>query len=226
MEKIMALVKNTFICLLLLFILYSNANAEEISFNKPASEEQDNILKREEKKKKVLGEYQKIETKEEINRAELAAVFAIELDILYAKEPVPTGTGQGKSQIIVDIGNHWAKDFIKEITTKGIMEIYSNHNFIPERKITRAEFAYYIQEIISRFKNDDNIRNKFANTDSPFIDISKEHVHYNPVILAVTTGILPGTSPDAFSPQEMISGKLAVDTMHKLREYLDPNDIK
>ncbi|MFH1287619.1 MAG: tRNA (adenosine(37)-N6)-dimethylallyltransferase MiaA [bacterium] len=192
MEKIMKLVKNAFICLLFLFIFYSNLNAEEKKGTPPV-------------------EYQEIESLEETTRAELAAILAMELNLSFL---------QGKSPIIVDIGSHWAKDFIKEITGKGIMEIYSNHTFMPEQRITRAEFSYYIQEIIVRFKNDPAIRNKFVNTDSPFMDISKEHVCYNSVILAVTTGILQGVSVDEFSPQDAVSGKLAVNTVRKLKEYL------
>ncbi|MDD5774106.1 MAG: tRNA (adenosine(37)-N6)-dimethylallyltransferase MiaA [bacterium] len=217
MEKTMELVQNTFICLLFLLIFCLNSNAEDKISNRADPVLQNNIVKREEKRKKVLTEYQKIESSEEVTRAELASVFAVELDLSSLQE---------KSQIIVDIGNHWAKDFIKEITAKGIMEIYSNHNFIPEQRITRAEFAYYIQEIIISFKNDFTIRNKFLNVDSPFIDISKEHVYYNPIMLAVTTGILQGTSPDEFSPQGIISGKSAVNTMQRLREYLALDNLK
>lgn len=151
---------------------------------------------------------------EEITRAELAAILATKLDI---------PSRQQKSYIIVDIGNHWAKNFIKEIVNKGIMETYSNHNFMPEQKITHAEFAYYIQEIIVHFKNDFAIQSKFVNTNSPFVDVSREHIYYNPVILAVTTGILQGISVNEFSPQSAVSGKSAVRAVQKLKEYLGIN---
>lgn len=226
MEKIIKLVKNTFICLLFLFVICLNSNAEFNSSGRPASEPRESLLKREEKKKKFLTEYQKIETSEELTRAELAAVLAIELDLSFSQEPIPSGTGQGKGRIVVDIGNHWAKDLIKEITAKGVMEIYSNHNFIPDQRITRSEFAYYIQEIIVRFKNDPAIRNKFLDIDSPFMDISKEHIYYNPVILTVTAGILQGTSPEEFSPRGNISGKLAINTIQRLSEYLNTINLK
>ena len=217
MKKIIKLIQNTFVCFLFLFIFCLDSNAREKPFNESAPVSRDNILRREGKKKKVLKEYQRIYSSEEVNRAELAAVLAVELDLSFPRE---------KSQIIVDIGDHWAKDFIKEITAKGIMEIYSNHNFIPERKITRAELAYYIQEIIIRAKNDFTIRHKFMNIDSPFMDISSEHVYCNSVILAVTTGILQGTSPDEFSPQGMINGRSVINTIQRLREYLNSGNIK
>lgn len=151
---------------------------------------------------------------EEVTRAELAAVFATKLDI---------SSLQQKSHIIIDIGNHWAKNFIKEIVNKEIMETYANHNFMPEQKVTRAEFAYYIQEIIVCLKNDAAIRNKFKNTSSPFVDVSREHIYYNPIILTVTTGILQSMSVNEFSPQSAVSGESAVSVVQKLKEYLGIN---
>lgn len=159
-------------------------------------------------------EKEELPLSEEITRAELAAVLATKLDI---------SSVQQKSHIIVDIGNHWAKNFIKEIVNKGIMETYSNHNFMPEQKVTRAEFAYYIQEIIVRLKKDTAVRNRFRNTSSPFVDVSREHIYYNPIILAVTTGILHGTSTDEFSPQNTVNEKLTVCAVQKLKEYLGIN---
>lgn len=159
-------------------------------------------------------EKEELPLSEEITRAELAAVLATKLDI---------SSVQQKSHIIVDIGNHWAKNFIKEIVNKGIMETYSNHNFMPEQKVTRAEFAYYIQEIIIHFKNDFAIQNKFVNTNSPFVDVSKEHIYYNPIILTVTTGILQSMSVNEFSPQSAVGGESAVSAVQKLKEYLGIN---
>ncbi|MEW6087260.1 MAG: tRNA (adenosine(37)-N6)-dimethylallyltransferase MiaA [bacterium] len=202
-EKIMRIIKNTFLCLIILFIISLNLNAK--------AQFQAGVPNGGENKRKVSKEYQDIELKDEITRADLAAVFVIELDLSFI---------QGKSLIIVDIGNNWAKDYIKEIAGRGIMEIYSNHNFIPEKKITRVELAYYIQEIIVRFKNDFEIRDKFANTNSPFMDIPKEHIYYNPVMLSVTSGILHGISPDEFFPHGAVSGKLALKTVQNLNKYL------
>jgi len=62
--------------------------------------------------------------------------------IIYAKFSKTGGTTDpSDSKYPTDIAGHWAEDYIKNVFDKTIMSGYPDGTFLPEKNLTRAEFA-------------------------------------------------------------------------------------
>ena len=107
----------------------------------------------------------------EISRAELAAII-----VRYSKLTSKT------SVEFTDVTKeHWAKDSIEKVATKGWMIGYENGAFKPNAKLTRAEAAATINRLLGR-----NVEDVKVN-DSPFSDLKASHWGYEDLVEAITT---------------------------------------
>ena len=143
----------------------------------------------------------KIALQEQINRADLAVIFAEELKIseLIARLPdqgggyqTPGQMGASKSsRTPSDASGHWASTWINEVIEHGILEIGPDGRFYPEETITRAEYAMSVQRLLVVATRDNSLEVRyFGENPSRFSDVSSSHPAYNAMALCSERGIM------------------------------------
>lgn len=93
-------------------------------------------------------------------------------------------------------GYDWAKAPINALKNMGIINGYENNKFLPEKKITRAEF---VNIFVSAFKISG------GNADISFSDVNKGDWFYESVMAACAAGYINGTGSGSFEPNSFIS---------------------
>lgn len=177
----------------------------------------------------------------EITRADLAALFVTELrlDRLYGdqKQSSSSATYQApKAQRklssdpiaqypdAVDIKGHPMEQTIKEVMAMGIKGLESNpaHQFLPDQKITRAEFALMIQDIIVKVTRNHTLETQFFGQPSPFPDVSESVWYYNAARTVVSRGLMQirDRVNGKFQPLAPVSGAEALLTVRNLKDLL------
>lgn len=143
----------------------------------------------------------------EIDRADLAVLLMEELklmEILSKKRPKVYDTGfkapddptqmqqpeTASLPAVTDIENHWAKNWIKEIVEARGMDAFPDHTFRPDEKVTRAEFAGIMQNVLVMATGDQTLATKYIGEPSRFPDVNSSHFAYNAIALMVDRGIL------------------------------------
>jgi hypothetical protein len=92
--------------------------------------------------------------------------------------------------------NYWAKDFITELTRRGILTGFPDGKFHPNEPVTRAQFAALVASVFKKTK----VRNAIN-----FKDVSTSHWAYNGIREAYEMGFLGGTSGNQFNPNQSLS---------------------
>ena len=181
----------------------------------------------------------------EITRADVAALFIAELrlDKLYedretvssdAAYEVPAAQKKMETDSIqrfpeaIDIEGHPMESTIKEVIRLKIRGLEPNpaHKFFPEQKITRAEFAMTIQDILIKITRDKGLATQYIGQPSPFPDVNENVWYYNSARTVVDRGFMPVNNvvTGEFEPMASVSGAealLAIRTMKEiLKKYL------
>jgi len=176
----------------------------------------------------------KIALIDEIDRADLAVLLIEELkllDILKKKRPPTYDTGfkapedPTKMQAtkvtamaeITDLDDHWAKNWIKDIVKAGGMDVFPDHTFRPDEKITRANYAMIMQNILIMATGDESLATKYIGTPSRFPDVNPSHYAYNAICLMVDRGIMQADKmTGAFHLNDKVSG---ADALLMIRDF-------
>lgn len=95
-----------------------------------------------------------------------------------------------------DIQNHWAKSYIEEIAQKGIIKGRSKDQFVPNAKVTRAEFVTMLVRLLDLAEAEDG---KIS-----FKDVSKDDWYYDTVKKAYNAGLVKGKGEN-FDPNGLIT---------------------
>lgn len=142
----------------------------------------------------------------EISRADLAVLLMEELklmELLEKKRAKTYDTGfrppedvtkmaqpEAKLPDVTDIDGHWAKNWIKDIVAAQGMDVFPDHTFRPDEKITRANYAKIMQDIMILATGDQRLATKFIGEASPFPDVNPSHWAFNSIMLMVSRGIM------------------------------------
>jgi len=170
----------------------------------------------------------------EIDRADLAVLFIEELkllEILQKRQPklyntkfrppedvtaYPTEKRE-EAPLATDIADHWAKHWIEDVLKAGVMEVFPDHTFQPDQKITRAHYAMFIQNILIAITGDASLASKYFGQESRFPDVNPTHYAYNAICLAVDRGIMKADPIDgSFGISKPVSG---ADALLIIREF-------
>jgi hypothetical protein len=89
-----------------------------------------------------------------------------------------------------DVKGHWAKDYISDLTQRGVVKGYDKDNFAPNQPITRAEFT---KIALTAF----GIQTETPAT-SPFKDVKTSEWHAPYVYTAMKKGIITGYQDKTF----------------------------
>ncbi|MBN1353016.1 tetratricopeptide repeat protein [candidate division KSB1 bacterium] len=176
----------------------------------------------------------KIALIDEIDRADLAVLLMEELklmEILDKKRPKtydtgfrapddPTKMAQPEKQslpVATDIDKHWAKNWILEILEARGMDPFPDHTFRPDEKITRANYAMVMQNILIMATGDEALATKYIGQPSRFPDVNSSHYSYNAIALMVDRGVMKtNTLTGEFNLGGHISG---ADALLMIREF-------
>lgn len=99
-----------------------------------------------------------------------------------------------------DVDKHnWARKYIEELTSLGLLRPVTAENYNPEANVTRAEYA----KVLYLLKGLD-MKNVDLSKGYKFSDIAN-HPFVEYIQLVGQTGLMIGTSPTEFSPQESLT---------------------
>jgi hypothetical protein len=174
---------------------------------------------------------------DKISRADIAALFVSELGVdklMKKRRPVQENTGFAapddprRMQVdtmmsiakATDIQDHWAKNFITDITDLDIrgLEPYPDHTFRPNDLVNRGEYAMMVEDIIIAILGDQTLATKHIGTQSRFPDVNSSHPAYNAVCNAVDKNVMDAEISGAFGPEKSVSGPDALLVIRKIKE--------
>ncbi|NQT24290.1 S-layer homology domain-containing protein [candidate division KSB1 bacterium] len=173
-----------------------------------------------------------------IDRADLAVLFIEELKLLEVMEknrkktydtgfkapddPTAMQTSQTTEMAVAtDIDTHWAKSWIGDVIDLGVMDVFPDHTFRPDDKITRSNYAVFLQNILLAVTHDDALATKYIGSPSRFPDVNPTHYAYNAICLSVDRGIMKANTMDgAFGMADPVSGADALLIIRELQNNL------
>lgn len=140
---------------------------------------------------KVNGDHISVET----NHFAKYAVFAVDL---AAEVPTKDPSNDTKTTVTFsDISGHWAEANIKQAVSGGIVTGYPNGTFMPDKTVTRAEFAVMLMN---------TLKLQEAGTDLTFTDTAKIGSWAKKAVAqAVQAGIIKGYKDGTFRPEAVIT---------------------
>ena len=144
-----------------------------------------------------------------ITRAEVASIFFRLIRDENKNVPV-SGT-------FTDVdGAKWYAQAVNYLASKGILNGYEDGSFMPDKSVTRAEFA----AIASRF---DETKEGIANV---FVDLAETHWAYKYVMSAYMKGWISGYPGGEFKPENSITRAEVVSIVNRvLGRKLNKDDI-
>lgn len=156
-----------------------------------------------------------IPNKKVITRGDLAGLIAIKFQKffkdLYIKPP-----------IVIDISNHWAHNFILQVTSLEIMDVYPNHAFYPEDFISRQNLAVTIYRLIDVLERlGKNIYGKLVYKKPEIKDIPFEHTLRATIEKIVGYGIMNVKDNGFFRPGDPVSGSESISIITFIYELTE-----
>ncbi len=94
-----------------------------------------------------------------------------------------------------DVRGHWAETYINDAVRLGIIKGYTDGNFLPDEKVSRAEFVSMINRALGNT----------ATGSTRFNDVSSGAWYYSDVSKAVTAGFVSGFDDGTFRPNHKIT---------------------
>jgi len=146
-------------------------------------------------------QYHNIPSKEATSREEMAALLAVKFKGIMDETKT-------KPPIIIDISTSWASKFILTITSLGVLEVYPNHTFQPQKIITRAEMAETLLRLINLLKKKDYILiQQFPPEKIQISDVSADNYCHHSITQIISYQIMDLDAEKAFRPEQPVSGQ-------------------
>ena len=112
--------------------------------------------------------------------------------------------------------SHWAKKYIETGVKHELFDGYPDGTFRPDNNLTRAEFTAVLWKMASKPETSGN---------TPFEDVDSEEWYNQPISYAYENGLVTGTAPNAFSPDDFITREQAVTVLFRLSKQNSDNDF-
>lgn len=149
-------------------------------------------------------QFDTIQDLEAITKENMAAVLGVKFkDILQDPSQKPP--------IIVDIATSWASKFILQTATLGLLDVYPNHEFQPQKVISRAEMAEILIRLIVLLEEKGYKFIQHIPIDRIKIaDVTPSNFYYQPILTIVSYDIMALASDQTFKPDTPVSGQEAI----------------
>jgi S-layer homology domain len=175
----------------------------------------------------------KIAIKDEVTRADLAALLIDEMKLekLFAgRIPAASQVAAMKAEFTpADVLNH---PFKEEILTmmkwkvRGMEpkpdETTKAYLFKPTDDVSRGEMAFILEDVLTKLTGDEKLATAyFGQEKSPFPDIRNTSPFYNAVMNMTTRGIMEGELSGEFRPNDPVSGAEALLAIRVLKQKIN-----
>jgi Tfp pilus assembly protein PilF len=179
----------------------------------------------------------KIALIDKIDRADVAALFDQEMNLekLFTKRGTksydttfraPTESSvrmatetTTRMEPATDISDHWLKpsiDAALKLQIRGL-EAGPNHQFAPDKLITKGEFALMLEDILIKVSGDEKMATKYLGAASPFPDVRSDHYAFNAIMMTTSRGFLESDKATGeFHAAMPVSG---ADALLAIREF-------
>jgi len=161
-------------------------------------------------------EYRAIPESPQVTRAQLAALVGIRFG------PLLGGAAPARTVLVTDARASWAQPWILKVVAAGIMDVYPNHTFEPQRRIDRAELAQVATRLLALAATQTGRRGDYGSAARAFSDIGPGHLAYPAASAAVAAGVMDVAEGGAFGPSLRATGPEAMATVRRLEELLRP----
>jgi tetratricopeptide (TPR) repeat protein len=155
-------------------------------------------------------EYQNIAQTSEINRAQLAALIFTNLKFLEKY-------GASNSVIIVDVFDHWAKNYIQKAVDTGMMEVFPNRTFQPSRWISKIELARAAARILEILQTNEGKKIPVTQNDLSIDDVPDGNIYHDMVMKTLQAGVLSLDTDGRFHMNRPVSGAEAQSVVNRLQ---------
>lgn len=145
-------------------------------------------------------QYNAIISSEAVSKEEVAALLAVKFkDFLEQTLKKPP--------IIIDIATSWADDYILQMASLGLLDIYPNHTFRPKKIINRAEMAEILMRLVNHLTNRGyRIMQQIPPENIQVSDVSIDNYYYQPIIQILSYDIMSLSLDKTFNPDLPVSG--------------------
>jgi len=178
--------------------------ALEIKPDFPAAQQKIESLKNRLGIFELPSQYDGIPNSDNITKEQMAALIGVLFKESLAAPP-------GKPPIIIDISTSWAARFILKSASLGILDVYPNHTFQPEKTLNRAETAEILFRLIDRLNR---AGHRFIQQLPPeriqIVDVPLNHFYYRPIIMMISYDIMSLSPGRMFNPDHAVSGREAI----------------
>ncbi len=158
----------------------------------------------------------KIGLKEAISRADLAYLFVEQLDLVGLLRKYRPHTEKNVDSITIrDVDQSHARDEIYLMVQLGIMDVYPDERFKPQKPVNRAHFAVLLQRLLVFLSRDKSIQGRYAGTSSTMADVPATHYAYNAIRVICDLEIL-SIDNSKFDPHKHVSGMTALSAMNRV----------
>jgi len=146
-------------------------------------------------------QYDNIPNSEAVTKEDVAAMLGVKFkDIIEDPTQQPT--------IIVDIATSWAAKFILKMTTLGLLDVYANHEFQPNKIMSRAELAEILVRLIVYLeKKGHNFIQQIPPDRIQIADVTPSNFYYQPILTIISYDIMSLYSNKTFKPDTPITGR-------------------
>jgi len=148
-----------------------------------------------------------------ITRGQLAALFAVQLDPLLAS------ARRVAAVVITDTRNHWASPYILAAARAGVLEVYPNHTFEPDRVVRRVDMAHAVGRILEVIaRQNPQLAARWRAPQRKFPDLGPGHVNYPSAALAVEAGVMTTAEDGSFQLTRPVTGAEAAASVARLAQ--------
>jgi Tfp pilus assembly protein PilF len=163
----------------------------------------------------IPSRYNEIPAVEALTREDLAALIAI-------KFKTDLERSQAKPPIIIDIATSWAARFILQTTSLGLLDVYENHTFYPQKAVNRAELAQALARLIDFLKGLGRpLVPQLPRNRIQIADLPPDNFYREDILQVVAYQVMELSPQRAFRPEAVVSGAEAVRALDLLRALTD-----
>jgi Tfp pilus assembly protein PilF len=163
----------------------------------------------------IPSRYNEIAAAEALTREDLAALIAIKFKADF-------GRREAKPPIIVDIATSWAARFILQTTSFGVLDVYENHTFYPQKTVHRAELAQVLARLIDFLKSLGHpLIPQLPRNRIQLADVPPDNFYREAILQVVAYQVMELSPQRAFQPEAAVSGAEAVRALDILRALTD-----
>lgn len=170
-----------------------------------------------------------IATKDEVSRADVAALLVneLKLDYLFTKR-LSANVLPEPEYIPADIMEHPLKEEMLKVFSWHIRGLEPKYNkatnaplFHPATAITRQELAFTLEDILIKITQDNSLATKFiGQRNSPFPDVQPTQASYNAIMTSVTRNLLENDLTGVFRPADKLDGAELLLAIVRLRNAI------